>query len=159
MSTNVSGGMAGLQFANDIVTMIENNWLESNGGIRPEIITQWNVKTIGQGDSNYAMVIISIDSENPQIYSMLQGTTDPTISAYDWLHEVSVTLDVRTGVSESRVLDLVNETMRIIKTNTVPIINNTQYIQLLPEGITSLNEQYRNLWRYTISVAAIRFNP
>lgn len=159
MSTQIGSGMAGIQFANDIVYLIKNAWIIENGGDKPEVVTQWNVKTIGQGDSNYSMVIVSIDSENPQIYSMLQGTPSTNLSSYDWLHEVSITLDIRTGVSEARVLELINETMRILKTNTVPLINNTQYVQLLPEGVTSLNEEYRNLFRYTISVSAIRFNP
>ncbi|MDE1839955.1 MAG: hypothetical protein KGH87_08560 [Thaumarchaeota archaeon] len=159
MSTQIGSGFAGLQFANDIVYLIKNSWIIENGGEKPEVVTQWNVKTIGQGDSNYSMVIVSIDSENPQIYSMLQGTPAANLSNYDWLHEISITLDIRTGISESRVLEMVNETMRILKTNTVPLINNTQYVQLLPEGTTSLNEEYRNLFRYTISVSAIRFNP
>ena len=90
----------------------------------------------------------------------MQGdSTDATKFTYDWLHDVSISIDVRTSESELRVMQLVNEIMRILKTNVVPTINNRTYIQMLPEGITSLNEEYRNLYRYLISVSAIKLNP
>ena len=90
----------------------------------------------------------------------MQGdATDATKFTYDWLHDVSISIDIRTSESELRVLQLVNEIMRILKTNVVPTINNRTYIQMLPEGVTSLNEEYRNLYRYLISVSAIKLNP
>ena len=56
-------------------------------------------------------------------------------------------------------MQLVDEIMKILKNNVLPTINNRTYIQMLPEGITSLNEEYRNLYRYIISVSAIKLNP
>ena len=155
----MTDGFIGLNFANDIITLLNGKW-KASGGAKPLFQTQWNMKNVGLGSRNYNQVIISIDAENPQIYSMMQGdATDATKFTYDWLHDVSISIDIRTSESELRVLQLVNEIMRILKTNVVPTINNRTYIQMLPEGITSLNEEYRNLYRYLISVSAIKLNP
>jgi len=155
----MTDGFIGLTFANDLITLLNGKW-KSSGGAKPLFQTQWNIKNVGLGSRNYNQVIISIDAENPQIYSLMQGdATDATKFTYDWLHDVSISIDVRTSESESRVLQLVDEIMRILKTNVVPTINNRTYIQMLPEGITSLNEEYRNLYRYLISVSAIKLNP
>ena len=155
----MTDGFIGLKFANDLITLLNGKW-KASGGAKPLFQTQWNMKNVGLGSRNYNQVIISIDAENPQIYSMMQGdATDATKFTYDWLHDVSISIDVRTSESESRVLQLVNEIMRILKTNVVPTINNRTYIQMLPEGVTSLNEEYRNLYRYLISVSAIKLNP
>jgi len=155
----MTDGFIGLNFANDIITLLNGKW-KASGGAKPLFQTQWNMKNVGLGSRNYNQVIISIDAENPQIYSMMQGdATDATKFTYDWLHDVSISIDVRTSESELRVMQLVNEIMRILKTNVVPTINNRTYIQMLPEGITSLNEEYRNLYRYLISVSAIKLNP
>ena len=155
----MTDGFIGLKFANDLITLLNGKW-KASGGAKPLFQTQWNMKNVGLGSRNYNQVIISIDAENPQIYSMMQGdATDATKFTYDWLHDVSISIDVRTSESESRVLQLVDEIMRILKTNVVPTINNRTYIQMLPEGITSLNEEYRNLYRYLISVSAIKLNP
>ena len=155
----MTDGFIGLKFANDLITLLNGKW-KASGGAKPLFQTQWNMKNVGLGSRNYNQVIISIDAENPQIYSMMQGdATDATKFTYDWLHDVSISLDVRTSESESRVLQLVDEIMRILKTNVVPTINNRTYIQMLPEGVTSLNEEYRNLYRYLISVSAIKLNP
>lgn len=160
MSEQLTGGMAGLQFVKDIIFLLENSWLSDNGGDKPQVVKVWELKQVGLADNKYSVVIVNIDSENPQIYSMLQGNGgDPLASNYDWLHEVSITLDVRTSISEDRVLEMVNETMRIIKTNIVPTINNNFYVQLLPEGLTSMNEEYRGLYRYIMSVSVLKFNP
>tara|TARA_R110000751_G_scaffold63084_2_gene130489 strand:+ start:315 stop:782 length:468 start_codon:yes stop_codon:yes gene_type:complete len=155
----MTDGFIGLKFANDLITLLNGKW-KASGGAKPLFQTQWNMKNVGLGSRNYNQVIISIDAENPQIYSMMQGdATDATKFTYDWLHDVSISIDVRTSESESRVLQLVDEIMRILKTNVVPTINNRTYIQMLPEGVTSLNEEYRNLYRYLISVSAIKLNP
>jgi len=155
----MTDGIAGLDFANDIKTLLNSKWISANSK-KPIFSTQWNIKAMGVGARIYNEVIISIDSENPQIFSLQQGdATDNTKFTYDWLHDISITLDVRTSESEIKVLKLVNEVTRILKTNVVPTINNNVYIQILPEGMTSMNEEYRNIFRYLISVSALRINP
>lgn len=153
-------GTAALAFVEDIIKLLTDKWTPNKGGKRPEIKKYWEVKEVGFVDSNYAKILVSIDSENPQIFSMLQGdATDREKFEYDWLHEVSLTLDIRTGVSEVRILQLLDHVMFILKHNVVPLINGHEYIQMLPENPVSMNEEYRNLYRYTVGVTAMRFNP
>ena len=105
----MTDGFIGLNFANDIITLLNGKW-KASGGAKPLFQTQWNMNNVGLGSRNYNQVIISIDAENPQIYSMMQGdATDATKFTYDWLHDVSISIDVRTSESELRVMQLVNE--------------------------------------------------
>lgn len=150
--------MAGLPFANDIITLLKNNWT-SNGGKIPTFTTQWKKKAVGVAQNKYDEVIISIDSENPKIFSLISGIGSDNKYNYDWLHDISITIDVYTSTSETRILSLVDEIVRILKNNVVSTINNHDYIQILVGNIVSLNEEFRNIFRYNIDVDAIRFNP
>lgn len=150
-------GMAGLPFANDIITLLNSKW-NSTGGKRPKFDTKWKIKAVGVGQKNYDQVIVELDIEDPKIFSLISGGTAGAY-IYDWLHDISVTIDVYTSKSEERVLQMVNEIVRILKTNVVTTINNHSYIQILPGNITSLNEEFRNIFRYNIDVDAMRFNP
>lgn len=154
----MAGGIAGLQFVNDMIVFLAKKWIEDTGGIQPVITAQWKKKTIGFVDGNYQEIIISLDSENPNIYSLLQRD-DNDVFFWDWLHDISITLDIRTGDSEERILQMVDEVVRIIKANVILPINGTQMIQTLPGAVVSLNEEYRNLFRYTVDVDTLRFNP
>ena len=160
MSEQLSGGMAGLPFVTDLITLLGNSWVNNNGGDKPQFFKSWEFKEAGLGDGDYSVVIVSLDSEDPKIFSMLQNNGgNPLMSNYDWLHDVSATIDIRTSRSESRVLEMTNEIIRILKTNVVPIINFNQYIRLLPTAVTSMNEEYRGLYRYIVDVDCLRFNP
>ena len=151
-------GIAGLNFINDFASLIRTKWVSNSGGKLPGIVSKWNIKTVGHGESIYDQIILALDGESSEIFSLLQGEPNRGAS-YDWLHGVDVSIDIRSGESERRVLQLTNEVMRIIKSNVVPTINKRTYLQLLPTGVTSLNEQYRNLYRYSIGVETLIFNP
>jgi len=150
-------GIAGLSFVRDMIKQLDK-WQPKNGGKKPTITAQWEKKVVGFANSNYDEIIISLDSENPRIFSLISEIKFGEFK-YDWLHDISITLDIRTGQSEKRVLQLVNEVMRILKNNVVSTINNNEYVQILPGNVVSLNDEYLNLYRYTIDVDAIRFNP
>jgi len=151
-------GIGGLDFVNNMIAHLAQKWTEDTGGEQPVFTAQWKKKTTGFVDGNYQEVIISLDSENPNIYSLLQSS-EANGFFWDWLHDISITLDIRTGDSEERVLQMVNEIVRILKTTVILPINGTVYVQVLPEAVVSLNEDYRNLFRYTIDVTALIFNP
>lgn len=155
----MTDGIAGLPFANDIITLLEDNWVTGSGGKIPTFSTKWKKKVVGLGKREYDEVIVEIDTEDPKIFSLISGVDVDGKFNYDWLHDISITLDVYTSVSEKRVLQLVDEIVRIIKNNVVTTINNRDYIQILPGNITSLNEEFRNIFRYNIDVDAMRFNP
>ena len=154
----MTDGMAGLPFANDIIDHLKSNWT-SNGGKLPIFTTKWKKKVVGLGQRSYDEVIIELDTEDPKIFSLITGVGSDGKSNYDWLHDISITIDIYTSVSEERVLQLVDEIVRILKNNVVTTINNREYLQMLPGNITSLNEEFRNIFRYTIDVDALRFNP
>lgn len=151
--------MAGLPFANDIITHLKDNWVVNTGGKLPTFSTKWKKKVVGLGQRLYDEIIVELDTEDPKIFSLISGIGTDDKFNYDWLHDISVTIDVYTSVSETRVLQLVDEIVRILKNNVVTTINNRDYIQILPGNITSLNEEFRNIFRYNIDVDALRFNP
>ncbi len=151
--------MAGLPFANDIVKLLKDNWIPATGGAIPTFTTKWKKKVVGLGTRLYDEVIVELDTEDPKIFSLISGIGSDDKFDYDWLHDISVTIDVYTSKSEDRVLQLVDEIVKIIKNNVVTTINNRDYIQILPGNIVSLNEEFRNIFRYNIDVDAIRFNP
>lgn len=153
----MTDGIAGIPFVRDMITLINDKWQPKNGGRKPKLTAQWEIKTVGYGNSNYDEVIISLDSENPRIFSLISEIKNGQFS-YDWLHDISITLDIRTGQSEARVLQLVDELVRILKKSVVSTINNHEYVQILPGNVVSLIEEYRNMYRYTIDVDAIRYN-
>lgn len=156
----MADGIAGLQFVKDIIAYFksEKGWSEDTGGKQPVMTAQWKIKETGFANGDYSEIIISLDSENPNIYSLLQ-TDEADGNFWDWLHDISITMDIRTGASEERVGKMVDETVRILKRSVITPINGTNYVQILPGPVVSLNEEYRNLFRYTVDVDALRFNP
>ena len=152
--------MAGIKFLDDILYVLDDQWVNTIGGKKPEFRRELETKQVGTGTNNYDLVMASLDAESVQEFGMLIGdATNWEDFDRDWLHEVSVTLDVRTGKSLDRIEQLVNSCVSILKSRTVPIIDNTQYVHLKIEGLTSLNETYTNIYRYLISVVGIRENP
>ena len=115
----MTDGIAGLDFANDIIDHLKSNWVNGTGGKMPVFTTQWKKKAVGVGQRAYDEIIVSLDTENPQIYSIIAGTGSDGKWNYDWLHDISITLDIYTSVSETRVLQLVDECTRILKNNVV----------------------------------------
>ena len=150
-------GSAGLDLINDIVKLINDNWT-SGGGKRPTVTKIWNTKEVGLADNKAERIIVMLDAETPHIFG-LKYTDGDGHNAYDWMHDVSLSIDVWTGISEDRVLDMVNEVTRILKRNVLLTVGTHGYVQMLPTGITSLNEQYRNMYRYMIDIEVKKFNP
>ena len=149
--------MGGYQFVDDIIQFFKDNWLKGNGGKVPNITVQWEIKTTGFANSNYEEIIVSFDSENKNIYSLLQS--DNGRFFWDWLNEISITIDMRTGKSLSRLRQITNEVTRILANNVITPYNGTVYVQTLPSNLTPLNEDYRNLFRNTLDLDTMVFNP
>ena len=147
-------GIAGLDVLNEMVTFFKQQ-LPNN--IRVDKI--WNEKSVGLGSSGYDVIFLGLDQEDPDIFSLQYKDSDGTPS-WDWLHTVHFYIDIRTGKSEEHVLELVDNVMKIIKKNVIPTNGSkNRNIQLLPVGVTSLNEDYRNLFRYMLDCQIMVFNP
>lgn len=147
--------MAGLEFIDDIVKLISDNWLS---GRKPEITKIWKTKDVGLADNKAERIIISLDAETPNVFG-LRYTDGDGNNAYDWMHDISISIDIWTGVSENRILEMTNEIIRILKRNVLLQVGTHGYVQMLPTGITSLNEQYRGIFRYMVDVEVKKFNP
>lgn len=155
----MTDGIAGLPFVKDMIKLLKDQWRPGTVA-QPDIDASWKIKALGVGSKTFNQVVITLDGEDAQIFSFINGVASSnTEFNYDWLHDVTITLDIRTSESEEKVLKMVDECMRIIKNNVVPVINSHQYVQVLPGSVTSLNEAYRGLYRYMIEVNAMRFNP
>ncbi|NIT99616.1 MAG: hypothetical protein GWN01_01325 [Nitrosopumilaceae archaeon] len=150
-------GIAGLDFKDDIIALL-NKWRSGNGGRKPTFTVVWKKKDIGRGNRGYDEVIVILDAENPNIFS-LRRTDGSGNSIYDWLHDISISIDIWTSNGEKRSHEMVNEVVRLLKTNVLFNINNRQYVQLLPTGIEPLHEEYRNIYRWIVDVEAMRLNP
>lgn len=151
-------GTGGLNFVEDLIKKLKDDWRSGNGGKLPQIEKQWEIKQVGTGTNNYDVIIINIDTENIEAFS-LQYIDEDDDPAWDWLHDMSLTLDVRSSISELRVLQIINEITRILKKNVMFNVNNRIYIQLLINGATSMNEEYKNMYKYLVSCDAKILNP
>lgn len=147
-------GIAGIQFKNDIISLLESKWVPKTGGRKPKITVVWEAKDIGRGNRNYDEIIIRLDSEAINIFSLRQGS-----GTYDWLHDLSVSIDIWTSNSERRSEQLADEVIRIIQTNVLFTQGKTAYIQLLPTNIEPLHEDFRSIYRWMIDCEAIIKNP
>jgi len=151
-------GTAGTDFLGDMVSLIKSKWRPSDAGPLPTFRLKWDIKEVGHGAGRYDMVIITFDSESADIFSMI-AESDGTEFKYDWLHDMSLTIDIMTSHSARRGLQITNEIMRIIKSSVVSRIGGREYLRILPEGVTVLNDDKRNIYRTTIGVSAMRYNP
>ncbi|WP_428323672.1 hypothetical protein [Nitrosopumilus sp.] len=152
-------GLAGLKFADDIIKLLSDKWRPGSGGKRPTFSKAWRTKTVNVGTNSDENIIVMLDSDNPNIFSLQYKDADSN-PIFDWLHDLSVSLDVRTGKSEDRVEQMVDEVYRILKTNVAaPTVNNRQYVQLLPGQAQPMLEDFKNYFRYVVDVEAMRLNP
>lgn len=150
-------GDPGLEMANDLITLFKDKWASNQGGKPPIFTTQWNIKEVGRGETKYSHVIIDADVNDPQIFSLKY--TVNTVDTWDFYHYISANIDMITSESEKRMEQISGTIQRILTTNVVPVINTHQYTQMLPGPVIDLNENYRNIFRKTMTVDAERYNP
>lgn len=157
MSTQ-SNGSAGLRFMNDFILLLNTQW-RSGVTRKPTISKIWTRKVTGLISNNARDVLITLDDETPQIFSL--QTRDDNVPSWDWLHDVGLTIEVRTGTSVDDALSIVSEITRIIKKNVTLVVgaDNNEYVQMLPGTIVSKNEEFRNLFRYIMEVSVLKYNP
>lgn len=149
---------AGTDFLGDIVSLIKSKWRPTEAGPLPTFRLQWDIKEVGHAQGRYDVVIITFDSETADIFSLISENDDGDFG-YDWMHDMSLTVDIMTSQSARRGLQVTNEIMRILKSSVVSVIGGREYLRILPEGVTVLNDDRRNIYRTTIGVSAMRYNP
>lgn len=157
MSTRLDGS-AGLQFMEDILFLLDDQWIPANVS-KPNFRKKWETKVTGMVQGKARDVLISLDTESVNIFSIQQrdGNDKPF---WDWLHDVSLTIEVRTATTKEDALKIVSEITRIFKENVGSVlINGNEYVQMLPGTVVSQSEEFRNLFRYIMDVSAMKYNP
>lgn len=150
-------GDVALELANDLITLLKDNWKQSNGGKKPVFNTKWNIKEVGRGQRKYRHIIVNAGVDNPDIFSLQIRIND--VPTWDFYHYTNCTIDMITSESENSINQIAGEVLRILKTNVVPFINNHHYTQLLPQPIVDFQDDFRNIFRKTMTVESQRFNP
>lgn len=157
MSTR-SDGSAGLRFLDDFIFLLNKKW-KSGVTRKPTISKIWTRKVTGLVSRGARDVLITLDDETPQIFSLQNSNNG--VPSWDWLHDVGLTIEVRTGTSVDDALSIVSEITRIIKQNVTLVtgVDDNEYVQMLPGSIVSRNEEFRNLFRYIMEVSVLKYNP
>ena len=153
----MTDGIAGLDFMDDIIDLFKDKWAGSGGGKLPIFTKEWKTKTVNFGGSE-DKVIISLDGENPAIFSLKYADSDGN-PIYDWLHTISISADVWTGRSETRALEMLNGIVHILKNNVTGTLGDNNYVQMLPVGMNPAFGEYKNIYRWVIDIEAMRLNP
>ena len=149
-------GSAGLRFLEDFVKLLNSKWKSGNSK-KPRISIIWERKVTGFVTKGARDVLITLDDESIQIFSLQNRVGgDPS---WDWLHDVGLSCEVRTGTNIKDALSIVSEITRIIKTNVTLVIGGNEYVQMLPGTVTSRNEEFRNLFRYIMDLSVLKYNP
>ena len=152
-------GSAGLRFLNDFILLLNTKWKSGNTK-RPTISTHWERKVTGLASRGARDVLINLDDEAVQIFS-LQSRDENGKPSWDWLHDIGLSIEVRTATTIEDALSIVSEITRIIKENVTLVIgvDDNEYVQMLPGTVTSRNEEFRNLFRYVMEVSVLKYNP
>lgn len=145
---------AGLQVIDDILAILEV-WDINLGGKQPKITSIWDESLLTYNETD-SYILIQIDRELPQIFSHMQTGT-----SYDWLHDISLTFDIRVydnnldklNIRFKQVLDYFLHLMK----NNVRIAG---HIELLPSA-NGIYYDYtiKNLRRATIGFRILDHDP
>jgi len=132
----------------DMIDMIKSKWNTSTGGVTPRIERIWDEKTIGFGDMELKKGIILIEP-------MDEGVTYFGLYGVDHMHNVDLTLDVRSYQNIDRHSEIVGELSRIIKDQ----IRRSTFVDLRITGTVPLSRLYRNMFRHMIRIRYRKMNP
>tara|TARA_R110002020_G_scaffold113246_2_gene260450 strand:- start:8996 stop:9427 length:432 start_codon:yes stop_codon:yes gene_type:complete len=132
----------------DIKDLIETKWNtgSTDGGIMPRVVRIWDEKTIGFGNSREAIILLEPKREDIDYFN-LYGT--------DFLHEITIRLDIRTYLSAYNHDITVSELIRIIKDN----LRRDGYVDLRITASEPLSHLYRNMFRHAIEISYRKINP
>ena len=141
-------GTALYDSVDDIINLINDKWNtgSDDAGILPRVVKIWDEKTIGYGNSRQATILVEPKKETIDYFN-LYGT--------DFLHEISIKLDVRTYLDDYVHDKIINEVLRIIKDN----VRRDNYVDLRVISSEPLSHLYRNMFRHMVEVSYRKINP
>jgi len=123
--------------------LIIDNWSLSS---QPDITFVCEEKTTGFMDDRRDFILLTPTNEDPQYFG-LYGS--------DFLHSISIKIDVHSFQNLQHHENLVNEVFRIVKAN----IRGTNYVDLLLTQSYHNNDLYRNIYRHTVIMKYRKLNP
>ena len=123
--------------------LIIDNWSLSS---QPDITFVWEEKTTGFMDDRRDFILLTPTNEDPQYFG-LYGS--------DFLHHISIKIEVHSFQNLQHHENLVNEVFRIVKAN----IRGTDYVDLLLTQSSHNNDLYRNIYRHTVIMKYRKLNP
>jgi hypothetical protein len=129
--------------ANTAKNVIIDNWTLAS---QPDITFVWEERTTGFMDDRRDFILITPTNEDPQYFG-LYGS--------DFLHHISVKVEVHSFQNLQHHENIVNEVFRIVKAN----IRGTDYVDLLLTQSSHNNDLYRNIYRHTIIMKYRKLNP
>ena len=129
--------------ANTAKNLIIDNWTLSS---QPDITFVWEERTTGFMDDRRDFILITPTNEDPQYFG-LYGS--------DFLHHISVKIEVHSFQNLQHHENIVNEVFRIVKAN----IRGTDYVDLLLTQSSHNNDLYRNIYRHTVVMKYRKLNP
>jgi hypothetical protein len=127
----------------DTKNLLQENWSLST---TPDITFMWEERATGFMDDRRDFILLTPTNEDPQYFGLY---------GQDFLHYITVKIDVHSYQNLEHHEDLVNEIFKIIKAN----IRRTNYVDLMATSSYHDNDMFRNMYRHTIIIRYRKLNP
>jgi hypothetical protein len=127
----------------DTKNLLQDNWSLST---TPDITFMWEERATGFMDDRRDFILLTPTNEDPQYFGLY---------GQDFLHYITVKIEVHSYQNLEHHEDLVNEIFKIIKAN----IRRTNYVDLMATSSYHDNDMFRNMYRHTIIIRYRKLNP
>lgn len=127
----------------DLVQLIKD---ETATGYDIQIDKIWQEKSVGFVDDRRDRILIYPKNELVQPFGLY---------GCDWLHTTDLVIEVRSYGDEAKLVNIINDISRVIKTN----IRRDNFIDLMITGSLTENDKMRNMFKHLINVRYRKHNP
>ena len=121
----------------DCIVMIKDGW--TAGTQLPTIKALWKEKSTGFMDDRRDIVLVYPRRENVEYFGLL---------GQDFLHTLTLVIDVRSYGEQEKVDQTVEEILRILKVN----IRRAGFVDVLVKNTVSMSDNLRNMFKHQIIV-------
>ena len=121
----------------DCIVMIKDGW--TAGTQLPNIKVLWKEKSAGFMDDRRDMVLVYPRRENIEYFGLY---------GQDFLHTLTLVIDVRSYGEQEKVDQTVEEILRILKVN----IRRAGFVDVLVKNTVSMSDNLRNMFKHQIIV-------
>ena len=121
----------------DCIVMIKDGW--TAGTQLPTIKALWKEKSTGFMDDRRDIVLVYPRRENVEYFGLY---------GQDFLHTLTLVIDVRSYGEQEKVDQTVEEILRILKAN----IRRTGFVDIIVKNSLSQSDNLRNMYKHQILV-------